>query len=254
MGSSVIGAQMYTLRDFLKTPDEIRSTFARVHQMGYETVQTSALGPIDPAELRKIADDNELKIVATHISFDVIRDEPQRVIDEHNLWGCRHVAIGGMPADYRSEDGFHRFAAEGSEAARPLIAAGLSFSYHNHSFELERFGSQTGLDILADESDPATFSFEVDTYWIQHGGGNPVSWLQRLQDRMKIVHFKDLAMKGSEQLFAEVGEGNLEWPQIIAACQAANIEWYLIEQDRCQQDPFDALELSLKNLRGFGLP
>lgn len=254
MGASVIGAQLYTLRDFLKTPEDIRSTFARVRQMGYEAVQCSALGPIEPAQLKQTADDNNLKIVATHISFDAIRDEAQRVIDEHNLWGCRHVAIGGMPAEYRSEDGFHRFAVEASEAARPLIDAGLTFSYHNHSFELERFDGRTGLEILAAESDPATFSFEVDTYWIQHGGGNPVTWLQRLQDRMHIVHFKDLAMNGSEQLFAEVGEGNLEWLPIIEACKAAGIDWYLIEQDRCQQDPFDALALSLKNLRGFGLP
>ncbi|MEC8932340.1 MAG: sugar phosphate isomerase/epimerase [Candidatus Latescibacterota bacterium] len=254
MGSSVIGAQLYTLRDFLKTPEDVRTSLARVSQMGYETVQTSALGPIDPAELRKLTDDHQLQIVATHIGFDDIRNEPQRVIDEHESWGCRHVAIGGMPGEYRSEDGFHRFATEASEAARPLIDAGLTFSYHNHSFELESFDGRTGLQILAEESDPDTFSFEVDTYWIQHGGGNPVTWLQKLKDRMHIVHFKDLAMKGSEQLFAEVGEGNLEWIPIIEACKAAKIEWYLVEQDRCQQDPFDALALSLKNLRAYGLP
>ncbi len=253
MGSSVIGAQLYTLRDFLKTPDDIRATLARVSKMGYETVQSSGLGPIDPSELRQIADENRLKIVATHVSYDDIRDEPQKVIEDHQTWGCRHVGIGGMPGDYRSEDGFHRFAVEASEVARPLIDAGLTFSYHNHSFELQSFGGKTGLQILVEESDPETFSFEIDTYWIQHGGGNPVSWLQRLKDRMFIVHFKDLAMQGSEQLFAEVGEGNLEWAPIIDACQSAGMEWYLVEQDRCQQDPFDSLELSLKNLRKFGL-
>jgi sugar phosphate isomerase/epimerase len=254
MASSVIGAQLYTLRDFLKTPKDIRSTLARVSEMGYETVQTSGLGPIDAAELRGVADEHQLKIVATHVGYADIKDEPQKVIDQHQTWGCRHVGIGGMPGDYRSEDGFHRFAVDASEAARALIDAGLTFSYHNHSFELESFGCKTGLEILADESDPETFSFEVDTYWIQHGGGNPVTWLQRLKDRMHIVHFKDMAMQGSEQLFAEVGEGNLEWLPIIDACKAANIEWYLIEQDRCQRDPFDSLELSLKNLRGYGLP
>ena len=42
-------------------------------------------------------------------------------------------------------------------------------------------------------------------------------------------------MNGSEQLFAEVGEGNLEWPEILQACEEAGIEWYLIEQDVCQR-------------------
>ena len=102
-------------------------------------------------------------------------------------------------------------------------------------------------------SDPDVFSFEVDTYWIQHGGGNPVSWLRKLKDRMHIVHLKDLAMSGGEQLFAEVGEGNLEWPEILTACREAEIEWYLVEQDRCQRDPFESLGISLKNLNQLGL-
>jgi sugar phosphate isomerase/epimerase len=253
MSASVIGAQLYTLRDFLKTPDAIRDSLRRVRDMGYEAVQCSALGPIEPAELRGIADDADLKIVATHIGFDLIRDEPATVIAEHEVWGCRHVAIGGMPQEYRSADGFARFAKDASAAARPLVDAGLTFSYHNHSFELERFDDRTGLQILAEDSDPATFSFEVDTYWIQHGGANPVTWLERLHDRMHIVHLKDLAMKGGEQRFSEVGQGNLEWEPILAACRAAGIEWYLIEQDRCDGNPFDSLKLSLDNLRAMGL-
>ena len=95
-----------------------------------------------------------------------------------------------MPADCRQD--MARFAHDASVAARPLIDAGLTFNYHNHSFELERFDGRTGLQILAEESDPEVFSFEVDTYWIQHGGGNPVSCLRWLKDRMHIVHLKDL--------------------------------------------------------------
>jgi len=31
-----------------------------------------------------------------------MRDEPQAVIDEHQLWECKHAAIGGLPAEYRT--------------------------------------------------------------------------------------------------------------------------------------------------------
>ena len=253
MSASVIGAQLYTVRNFLKTEADIRDSLRRVRDMGYEAVQCSALGPIEPEALRQSADEADLKIVATHIGFDRIRDEPDAVIADHKLWGCRHVAIGGMPEEYLNAEGFARFAEDASAAARPLVDAGLTFSYHNHSFELERFGDRTGLEILVEDSDPETFSFEVDTYWIQHGGGNPVTWLERLSGRVHIVHLKDLAMKGREQRFAEVGEGNLEWPAILSACREAGVEWYLIEQDRCERDPFDSLKLSLDNLRAMGL-
>jgi len=253
MAASVLGAQLFTLRDHTKTLDEIRRTIDRVRKMGYVAVQASALGPIEPTELASICSAAGVQIVATHINYQRICDEVQAVIDEHQLWGCRHVAIGGLPQEFRNREGFSRFAVEASEAARPLIDAGLTFSYHNHSFELERFEGRTGLDILCDESDPEVFSFEIDTYWIQHGGANPVTWLDKLADRMHIVHLKDLAMDGAQQLFAEVGEGNLEWGPILAAGKRAQIEWYLIEQDQCQRDPFESLELSLRNLRAMGL-
>lgn len=253
MPASVIAAQLYTLREFLKTPTEIASSLIKVRQLGYEAVQVSGLGPIEPAQLKAAADQAGVRIIATHIGFERIRSETQAVIAEHQLWGCRHVAIGGLPAEYRSEEGYHRFATEASAAARPLVAAGLTFSYHNHSFELERFGGRTALEILYAESDAQVFSAEIDTYWIQHGGGNPVSWLRHLKGRCHVVHLKDMAMKGSQQLFAEVGEGNLEWPAILDACREAGVEWYIVEQDTCQRDPFESLGISLQNLRRLGL-
>lgn len=253
MAASAVAAQLYTLREFLKTPDQIAAGLKKVRQLGYEAVQVSGLGPIEPARLKEAAGAAGVRIIATHTGFNHIRQQPEAVIAEHQLWGCRHVAIGGLPAEYRSEEGYHRFAREASEAAKPLVAAGLTFSYHNHSFELERFGGRTALEILYAESDPAVFSAEIDTYWIQHGGGNPVSWLRQLKGRCHLVHLKDMAIKGSQQLYAEVGEGNLEWPAILGACREAGVEWYIVEQDTCQRDPFESLGISLKNLRQLGL-
>ena len=253
MADSVLAAQLYTLRDFTKTVEDIRTTFARVRSLGFEAVQVSGMGPIDPEELRDIAAENELKIIATHIGYGRIVDSVDDVIAEHKMWGCRHVAIGGLPTEYRNREGFSLFAQEASRAVKPLIEAGLTFNYHNHSFELERFDGRTALQIMVDESDPQAFSFEIDTYWIQHGGANPVSWLQALKGRMHVVHLKDLAMQGSKQLFAEVGEGNLDWPGILRACKEADIEWYIIEQDTCLGDPFDSLKKSFDNLRAMGL-
>jgi sugar phosphate isomerase/epimerase len=54
--------------------------------------------------------------------------------------------------------------------------------------------------------------------------------------------------------FAEIGEGNLNWPAILQAAREAGVQWYCIEQDECyERDPFDSLKLSLDNLRAMGL-
>jgi len=70
---------------------------------------------------------------------------------------------------------------------------------------------------------------------------------------MVIVHFKDMTVVNGEPVMAEVGEGNLNWPRIIAACRETGVQWYAVEQDTCRRDPFESLGISLRNLKDMGL-
>lgn len=255
MADSVIGAQLFTLRDFVKTPPDVAETFRKLRAIGFEAVQVSGVGPIDPHELKRIADGEGLAIAATHGSFERMRDDTAAFLDEHQLWNCRYSAIGMIPEAYstRGAEGYREFARVASEVGRKLKDGGVTFGYHNHGFELVRYGKRTGLDILMEESDPEAVTFEIDTYWIQFGGGNPVTWIRKAQNRMPLVHLKDILPEGWGQKFAEVGEGNLEWASILPACRESGAVWYLIEQDKCERDPFDCLKTSLDNLRAMGL-
>lgn len=253
MSKSQIAAQLYTVRDFTETPADIAQSLKKVKQLGYDSVQCSALGPIETAELKRMVDGEGLSICATHTDYERMRSEPQSVIDEHQSLDCKYVAISSIPGSDRSAEGFARFAKEATEVARRLAEGGLVVSYHNHSFELERFDGRTGLEILFAESDPDFLKSELDTYWIQHGGGDPAAWIRRLRGRIPTIHVKDMEMQGSTQLFAEVGEGNLNWSAILEASRASGVEWYIVEQDTCQRDPFESLGISLRNLKAMGV-
>ncbi len=250
-----IAAQLYTLRDFLKTPEEISKTLKKVKEIGYDAVQLSGLGPIDPYELKDILDREGLYACATHISFERMQKDMDAVIKEHQLWNCKYVGVGSMPGKYQSgKEGYIRFAKEASEVARILADNGLRFIYHNHNFEFVKFDGLTGLEILFNESDPEVFDFEIDTYWVQAGGGDPAAWIRKMMGRMKVVHFKDMVMSPDrKQIMAEVGEGNLNWPAILDACKEIGVEWCPVEQDICQRDPFESLAISFRNLKSMGL-
>ena len=56
-----------------------------------------------------------------------------------------------------------------------------------------------------------------------------------------------------QQAMAEVGEGNMNFPAILDACKEIGVEWYAVEQDICQRDPFESLAISLRNLQALGL-
>jgi len=252
MKTNQIAAQLYTLREYLKTEQEFEETLKKLKEIGYTAIQLSGLGFSNIKFIKDTADKYGMNICATHTSFDRITQEFDDVVKEHKAWGCKYVGIGSMPPHYRENaEGYSRFAKEASEIGRKFKQNGLTLVYHNHSFEFEKFDGLTGMDILFNESDSEALDFEIDTYWVAIGGANPIYWINKVKGRMGIVHFKDLAIQKGTQIMAEVGEGNLNWTGIIKACDATGVIWAAVEQDVCQRDPFDSLKISFNNMKNM---
>ncbi len=68
--------------------------------------------------------------------------------------------------------------------------------------------------------------------------------------RLPLLHMKDYMVNDENApQFAEIGVGNLPWPQIIAAAEESGCEWFIVEQDTCPGDPFDSLQISFDYIR-----
>ncbi len=250
MDISRIGAQLYTVRNFCKDEVGLAESLKKISDIGYRSVQVSGVGPIPVDKISEMLNENGLVCAATHEDFNRIKQETEKVIEEHRTLGCTHIVIPSMPGTYREggEEGFVQFAKEMTEIGKRLKEEGLVLSYHNHSFEFCRFGSRTGFDILVKETDPEVVFFEPDTYWLQHGGVEPSTILRSLGKRVPLLHLKDMVIEGNTQIMAEVGEGNLNWKGILEAADECGVEWALVEQDTCKGDPFDSLRRSFENL------
>ncbi len=255
MAKGVVGAQMYTVREFCKTLPEIAESCKKVADIGYTAVQISGFGPADPKDIAKVMEDCELTVASTHTAWPRFLNDLDAVIEEHKLWKCVHPAIGGVSQEYRSVDGLKRFLDELAPVTEKLAAEGMDFSYHNHNQELVRYGEKTWLEMLYEQGDPRYLKAEIDTYWIQAGGGDPAEWVRKCAGREPLLHLKDMCITPErEQRFAEIGEGNLNWPAIMEAAEEGGVEWHLVEQDRCyDHDPFESLAISYRNLKAMGL-
>ncbi|MEM1109359.1 MAG: sugar phosphate isomerase/epimerase [Planctomycetota bacterium] len=263
--STQIAAQMYTLRDHCETPADIAKSCAKLKAMGYDAIQASAAGfnTIAAAELKKILEDAGLVCAATHRSLDQLKDAPAE-IDFHAEIGCRYTALGGWGWEgNETREQWNVFVDEFSELATRYEGSPVKLGYHNHSHEFAPFGlaetpekispESTPYTVLEQKLGPAAF-FEVDTYWVAHGGADPAAWLRRLAGRVPAIHVKDMTIDGDRQhKMCEVGAGNLNWPAILEAAKAAGVEWYIVERDNGDLDPFDSLKISLENLRSWGL-
>ncbi len=190
----MIAVQLYTIRTQLQDPSRLGGVLQRLREIGYRSVEVAGLGPNTVSrfgeELRRAG----LVACAAHVALDRLAGDLDSVAAECSEWGCEYVVIPSLPEDYRSEQGYRRFAAEAAELASRLRASGLLLVYHNHSHDLERFGRQTGLETLFRAASPDALQAELDTYWLQYGGANPADWIRRFKHRVPLVHVKDMAI------------------------------------------------------------
>jgi sugar phosphate isomerase/epimerase len=255
MGKHVVAAQLYTVRDYTKTIEGVAESLKKIADIGYRVVQISGFGPVAACEVARLVEDNGLTVASTHVGWDRFTKDLDNLIEEHLLWKCEHPAVGSLPREYHSLEGLRRFVDDLAPVAEKLASAGMDFSYHNHNHELAKYDGVTWLERLYDAAPAEMLKFEIDTYWIQAGGADPAWWIRKCAGREPLLHLKDMIVTPErEQRFAEIGEGNLNWPAIMQAAAESGVEWYFVEQDRSyDRDPFESLAISYRNLVKMGL-
>lgn len=244
-----IAVQLYTLREFLKTPAETAATLRKVKKIGFDVVELAGAGPVGTAELKNMLDGEGLICCSSHDSGKDIIDEPEKVIERLKLLDCKYAVYPYPHSAPKSEADYKRLAQGLNRSGRIFADAGMVLSYHNHAIEFERFGGRTALDIIYDESDAEFLQAEIDTYWVQYGGEDPSGWCEKLKNRLPLIHLKEYGIINNEVRMLEIGSGNLNWRKIIKAAEEAGTKWFIIEQDTCRIDPFESLKMSLKYLR-----
>lgn len=258
-----IAAQLYTLRDFTRTKEGLVECLDRLSAMGYEGVQFSAVGcmegespEVTPDEAGLLLKDRDLICCATHRPLSRLLEAPQEEAAFHVALDCGYTAIGSPGGGYAitNDEDWKRLAGDLNLALEKLEGSGLKLGYHNHAMEWQRLGEERvhPFEILLRGSSP-DLEFELDTYWAAFAGQDPAAVIRRLEGRISMVHLKDLEPVEWQVTYAPVGEGNLNWDDILAACMESGTEWLIVEQDTCRRDPFDCLESSLRFLQNHPL-
>jgi sugar phosphate isomerase/epimerase len=249
-----IGAQLYTLRDYCTNLEDFADTLKKVAEIGYTVVQVSGVCQYEPEWLANELKKNGLKCALTHWGANDIKDNTVEVLNKHRVFDCNYVGIGCMPP-WATEENTYKFIEDFKEPAKILKENGGKLFYHNHHCEFKRCSDgEMIFDKLINAFEPSEMSFTLDTYWVQYGGGDVCSYIEKMKGRCECIHLKDLAIVNDEQRMAPVGSGSMDFKKIIKAAESSGVEYLLVEQDNCYgENPFECLKKSYDYLTSLGL-
>jgi sugar phosphate isomerase/epimerase len=248
-----IGLQIYSLGRELY--EDVPGGLKKVAQMGYSTIELAGyrdgkIGNVEMSEFKKMADDAGLEILSTHVNPPVreytaankgeIAEFWKKAAEDHAKIGVTYLIQPGQPST-RSVEEVALVGEVFNEAGQIAKAAGLSFGYHNHEMEFSRvvpggtemtfgrrgFGREQpkGIEIVYDGlikgTDPSLVFFEMDVYWAVMGQQDPVAYLQKYPDRIRVLHIKDKAVLGQS--------GMMNFENIFNQAYANGIKDYFVE-------------------------
>ena len=234
-----IGLQLYSLREQFQK--DVPGTLALARSLGFTYVELAGTYGQSPEQFKAALQQNGLKPVAAHFSYEQYRDDPEAVAREANSLGLRYAGCAWIPHQGDFDEKTCREAIQVFNHAGAVLAQhGLKFFYHVHGFEFQPYGAGTLLDLLMTETKPQFVNFEMDIFWIVFPGQDPVRLLEKYGKRWQLMHLKDMkrglqtgALTGGTDVRNDVplGAGQIDLPALLRAAKRVGIKYYFIEDE-----------------------
>ena len=246
---AIIALNLYSLRTHCTTAEALDETLGKLKKIGYPSVQLSGVPNVSPEDVKRLLDKHGIGCCACHDNLAQLRSDLPGIVKKMKTLGAGFTALGAPPQDELVPEKFGNLIKDLDSFARSFAKEGLRFGYHNHAFEFMRRDGKTLLEMIYEGA--PHLNGEPDTHWVQRGGGDSVAWIRKLAGRLPAVHLKDYVWRDGAACFAEVGQGNLNWTEILKASVESGAELFIVEQDEPTpgRDIFDSVALSYNFLK-----
>lgn len=206
MSKTEYGIQMYSLRDI--TQNNLKQALQTVANQGYKYIEFAGFFDNSAQAVKEWLDEYSLICSGTHTGIgEITKENLERTVEYHQAIGCKNLIVPG--ADWSTEEKMN-YNLEVMNYACPILKkAGIVLGYHNHSHEFlpTSYGKYLHKEI---EAACPEVEFELDTFWIFNAGLDPVAEMERLKERVRVIHLKDGIPsndKSHNAIGKSVGEG-----------------------------------------------
>ena len=187
-----LGLQLYSLRHHFQK--NVPLALDHVQKLGFVEIEGGGNYNYGNERFRKMLEAHGLKLICSFSEYKALRDDIEGVISKAKQFGAEYVVCAWIPHEKGkfSEQNCREAIAVFNKAGEKLKAAGLRFAYHTHGFEFQPYKDGTLFDLMAAETKPEFVAFEMDVFWVAHGGADPVKLMQKYGNRFELMHVKDL--------------------------------------------------------------
>lgn len=252
-----MGLQLFSIHDdMMKDPI---GTLKRVKAMGYQDFEIYGFDPeqvtyygIEAGEFKQRLDELGLTVTSGHYGFsDYLNkslDELRSFVDQcakgAKALHSPYITWPWIAPEQRTRDNFKLMAERLNLIGAHLDMAGLGFAYHNHGYEFEDLGGESGYDIILADTSPSFVKLQMDMYWVMHSASfTPKELVEQQPGRIVMWHIKDMDKISRD--YTELGNGSIDYTQIMPDPDTSGLEYYYIEQGgNFAQSPLKSAETS----------
>ena len=246
-----IGLQLWSVKDDMKK--DPKATVAKVGAMGYKFVEAAGYADgefygMSPEEFKKLCEDNGLQFLGSHTGQNLPSEERwdetmawwDKAIDAHAAAGVKWIVQPWMSGEgYASLEGLTKYVEYFNAVGEKCKAKGIYFGYHNHDKEFTtEFEGKPLYDHMVELSDPDKMMFQLDLYWINHGGKDPLAYFEKYPGRFMLWHIKDET---------ELGEsGDMDFNEIFKYKKESGLKYGIVEVEKYNYTPLESVQKSLE--------
>ncbi len=232
-----VGLQLYSLRNQFKT--DIEGTLKTIQGWGITKIEGGDSYGMDQDEFIALLDKYGLQAASIGASYEELAEDPEAVSKKAKSYGAKYVMCAWIPHDgdnFTIEDA-KKAVDTFNRAGEILDRDEVILAYHPHGYEFRPYEEGTLFDYIAKQAED--FYFEMDVYWAQHGGADPLTLLNTYPDQFVLLHLKDMEKgvagndTGHEDVETNVvlGTGQIAISDIVNRAKELGIEYLFIEDE-----------------------
>jgi sugar phosphate isomerase/epimerase len=244
-----LAVQLYSVRQIAQK--DLAGVLAQVKKLGFDGVEFAGYYGHDAIAVKKMLDDNGLKVAGTHTGIDLLMGEEfQKTVDFMKVIGNRNILVPSLPQKYRATlDAWRDTAKVFNELADKLKPHGMKTGFHNHTVEFQQIEGRVPLEVFFETAKPEV-KVQLDVGHARRAGADPVAFIKKYPGRVVSIHIKEYSPDKPD---APLGEGIVDWQGVFAALEAKpGIEWYIVEEEGKGCVEFSCVADSIGRLRKMG--